>query len=141
MTARMRSDMRRHSMRIARRFKAILRPMAIGNVRHQLAAAIVLLVGGAATGGDTGAAGAAQDGGAGGATGGAGDGGQGGEGGGAPDWFANVSDKMGDGETASNRDWLGSLGIKDLDGLVKVARDNQRAVRESGRVKVPRRTR
>ncbi|KTT68800.1 hypothetical protein [Sphingomonas sanguinis] len=95
------------------------------------------LIGGAATGGDAGTAGAGSDGGAGSAAAGAADGGQGGDGGAAPDWFANVSDKLGEGETASNRDWLGSLGIKDLDGLVKVARDNQRAVRESGRVKVP----
>lgn len=97
------------------------------------------LIGGAATGGGAGgAAAAAPDGGAGAAT--TTEGGQGGEGGAgnaAPDWFANVSDKVGEGETASNRDWLSSLGVKDLDGLVKVARDNQRAVRESGRIKVP----
>lgn len=95
------------------------------------------LIGGAATGGEAGgAAAAAPDGGAGGAA-TTTEGGQAGEGGAAPDWFANVSDKVGEGETASNRDWLSSLGVKDLDGLVKVARDNQRAVRESGRIKVP----
>lgn len=95
----------------------------------------------AAAGGD----GGSGDGGAGGpgasvgeATGGDGTGAGDGAGGSpAPDWFANVSDKASEGETASNRDWLASLGIKDVDGLVKVARDNQRALRESGRVKVP----
>lgn len=94
------------------------------------------LIGGAAADG-----GAAATGGAGGdaAQSQGGDAGQGGAGDGAapPDWFGNVSDKVGEGDTSSNRDWLASLGIKDIDGLVKVARDNQRAVRESGRVKVP----
>ncbi|MBN8848159.1 MULTISPECIES: hypothetical protein [unclassified Sphingomonas] len=92
-----------------------------------------------------GAGGAPTGGGDGGQGGGAagGDGGDGGAGGGGsgveqmPDWFGQVSDKAGDGDTASNRDWLASLGVKDLDGLVKVARDNQRALRESGRVKLP----
>lgn len=74
--------------------------------------------------------------------GGAGDGGAGGEGGGDqggadPDWYANISAEAGEGEQASLRDWLKSAGIKDLDGLAKVARDNQRALRESGRIKVP----
>lgn len=96
------------------------------------------LLGGAASGGgDAGAsAGGAEGGtGAGGAAGG--EGAEGAGGGAAPDWFGQVSDKAIEGETASHRDWLASAGIRDLDGLVKVARDNQRALRESGRVKVP----
>lgn len=63
---------------------------------------------------------------------------QGGDQGGQdPDWYANISAEAGEGEQASLRDWLKSAGIKDMDGLAKVARDNQRALRESGRVKVP----
>lgn len=93
--------------------------------------------GGAAAGGDTGGSG-------GGATGAGGDGapgGDGGEGGGgagaAPDWFANVSDKAGEGEGSANRDWLTAKGVKDIDGLVKIARDTEKALRENGRIKVP----
>lgn len=58
-------------------------------------------------------------------------------GGADPDWFGNVSDQTAEGESASLRDWLKSAGIKDINGLAQVARDNQRALRESGRVKVP----
>lgn len=91
-------------------------------------------------GGATGAAGGGADGGQGGGAndGGAGDG-QGGAGGAgeAPDWFGNVSDKPGEGETTSNRDYLAAKGVKDLDGLVKMTRDTEKALRENGRVKVP----
>lgn len=61
------------------------------------------------------------------------------EGGGfvAPDWFEKVSAQAGEGETASNRDWLQAKGVKDLDGLTKIARDTEKALRENGRVKVP----
>lgn len=101
------------------------------------------LIGGAATGSDAGAAGAGttgagQEGGAGGgAAGGAGDGGQGGDGTAAPDWFGSVSDKVGEGETASNRDWLGTKGFKDLDSLVKSYREAEKGLRDGGRIKVP----
>lgn len=95
------------------------------------------LIGGAATGGEAGgAAAAAPDGGAGGAT-TTTEGGQGGERGAAPDWFANVSDKVGEGETASNRDWLGTKGFKDLDSLVKSYREAEKGLRDGGRIKVP----
>jgi hypothetical protein len=55
----------------------------------------------------------------------------------APDWYEKLSGATSEGETASNRDWVQSLGVKDLDGLVKVARDNQRAARDGDRIKVP----
>lgn len=73
-----------------------------------------------------------------------GDGGQGGEGGSDqgqsdadPSWYENVSAEAGEGDNASLRDWLKSSGIKDIEQLTKVARDNVRALRDSGRVKVP----
>ncbi len=58
-------------------------------------------------------------------------------GGGEPDWLTNLSGDTADGDTASLRDWAKSTGVKDLNGLAQIARDNQRALRESGRVKVP----
>jgi hypothetical protein len=54
-----------------------------------------------------------------------------------PDWYANLSAEGGDANNPSNRDWIKALGVKDLDGLAKIARDNQKALRESGRVKIP----
>jgi len=79
-------------------------------------------------GGDGGASGAAAEGGE----------GQGGEGGAAaPDWFEKVSANAGEGETSSNRDWLAAKGVKDIDGLVKITRDTEKALREGGRIKVP----
>jgi hypothetical protein len=87
------------------------------------------LVGGAGGGGDAGA-------GAGGDT-GAGAGGAGGEAGAGDDTFlAQFSADGGDADNPSNRDWIKSLGVKDLDGLAKIARDNQVAAR-SGGLKVP----
>lgn len=81
--------------------------------------------------------------------GGAGAGGAGGEGGGGsgegsgegggvadPDWYAQVSGEA-EGEEPSLRDWAKSRGYKTLDEVLKSARDNQKAVREGGRVKVP----
>lgn len=53
-----------------------------------------------------------------------------------PDWYANLSADA-DGDKASLRDWVKATGAKDLNGLAKIARDNQAALRESGRVKVP----
>lgn len=44
MNAAMKNARRRHAMRVSRAFKATFRPAAIGNIRHRLAAAIVLLV-------------------------------------------------------------------------------------------------
>lgn len=55
----------------------------------------------------------------------------------APDWFEKVSAAAGEGETSSNRDWLAAKGVKDIDGLVKITRDTEKALREGGRIKVP----
>ena len=100
--------------------------------------------GGAAGGGAAdlfGAGAAGADAGGGAAAGGvAGDAGApgGGEGGGAdPDWFEKLSAEAGEGESASNRDWAKAKGVKDLDGLTKIARDTERALRENGRIKIP----
>lgn len=92
------------------------------------------LTGGAGAGAGAGAGeGAGETGGGDGGAGGAG----GGDGGADPDWYANLSADTGEGEASSNRDWIKAQGVKDLDGLTKIARDNQRALRESGRIKVP----
>lgn len=72
---------------------------------------------------------------------GTGDSGQGGDGGQTDaayqDWLAGFSADPGENESPSMRDWVQSTGAKDLNALAKIARDNQRALRESGRVKVP----
>ena len=52
------------------------------------------------------------------------------------DWMKGFSGEKA-GEEPSNQEWLASIGVKDLDGLAKIARDNQKALRESGRVKIP----
>jgi len=89
---------------------------------------------GGSAGGDAGAGGGADGGSSGGDS---GSGGSGDIAGGAdPDWYTQLSADA-QGEEASLRDWVKATGVKDLDGLAKVARDNQRALRESGRVKVP----
>lgn len=59
------------------------------------------------------------------------------QGGTEPDWFANVSADVGEGEKTSTRDWLKAAGVKDIQSLAKMARDNQAALRDSGRIKVP----
>lgn len=59
------------------------------------------------------------------------------QGGQEPDWFANVSADVGEGEKTSTRDWLKAAGVKDIQSLAKMARDNQAALRDSGRIKVP----
>lgn len=91
------------------------------------ASAIDLLTGGAAPSGG-------QDGSGEGGAGAAGDTGQGAA---DPGWLDQLSAETPEGETASLRDWARSVGVKDLNQLAKIARDNQRALRESGRVKVP----
>jgi hypothetical protein len=66
-----------------------------------------------------------------------GDGGDAGGSGADPDWYNQLSAEGGDGDNPSIRDWVKATGVRDLDGLAKVARDNQKALRESGRIKVP----
>lgn len=98
------------------------------------------LFGGAAAGGAGGGDAGAGEGGSAAGAGGEGEGQAGGEGGSgaaAPDWFEKVSAAAAEGETSSNRDWLSAKGVKDIDGLVKITRDTERALRESGRIKVP----
>lgn len=93
----------------------------------------------ALTGGLGGAGGAGADGsgdgGAGGDAGAGGDSGADGDGGAA--WLEQLPTDTGDGETASLRDWAKATGVKDIAGLARIARDNQRALRDSGRVKIP----
>jgi hypothetical protein len=91
-----------------------------------------------------GAAGAGTTDGGGGTAGGTGAGDGGAAGGGAtgaevgtPDWFEKVSAAAGEGETASNRDWLAAKGVKDIDGLVKITRDTERSLRDGSKIKVP----
>jgi len=109
-------------------------------------------LGGAAAvlGGDEGAGGAGGEGGADAAAaaaaaaatdgaGGEGAGGDGGAGGGEidPDWYGSLGDKPGDGETASNRDYVKAKGFKDIDGVVKAYRAAEKGLHDSGRIKVP----
>lgn len=52
-------------------------------------------------------------------------------------FLAGFSADVGEGESASLQDWVKASGVKDVNALAKIARDNQKALRESGRVKVP----
>lgn len=53
-----------------------------------------------------------------------------------PDWYANLSvDASAD--AVSNRDWIKAKNFKDLDGLTKALRSAEKAIHDSGRVKVP----
>jgi hypothetical protein len=96
-----------------------------------------------AGGGDGGAAGGAADGagaGAGGGTGGGADGAAaaGGDGaGGDPQWFADLSGETGEGESASNLDWVKSKGFKSQDDIVKSLRSAEKRLHEGGGIKVP----
>ncbi len=95
------------------------------------------ILGGAAAAGGEGQGGAAGAGAGGEGGAGAGGEGEGGANGAAdPDWYQQLSAEA-DGEEPSLRDWAKSRGYKTLDDVVKSARDNQKAVRDSGRIKVP----
>jgi hypothetical protein len=88
------------------------------------------LLGGAAPGVDAGAgAGGGADAGAG--------AGSAENGGPTPEWYGALSVDVGEGETASNHDYVKAKGFKDLDGLVKAYRHAEKGLHESGRVKVP----
>lgn len=54
-----------------------------------------------------------------------------------PDFYGALSVDVGEGETASNRDYVKAKGFKDLDGLVKAYRSAEKGIHDSGRVKVP----
>lgn len=91
-------------------------------------------------GGDAGAGagGGAGSGDAGAGSGDAGVGGQSGEGGAAdPDWYAQLPSDLGEGESASLRDRVKAAGVKDIGTLAKRFFDTQRALHDSGRIKVP----
>ncbi|MBY0301249.1 hypothetical protein [Sphingomonas ginsenosidimutans] len=55
----------------------------------------------------------------------------------APDWYEKVSAQAGEGEAASNRDWLTAKGYKDIDAVVKSARHAEKALHDKGMVAVP----
>lgn len=55
----------------------------------------------------------------------------------APDWYGSLSADLGDGETASNRDYVQAKGFKDIDALTKAYRNAEKGLHESGRIKVP----
>ena len=52
------------------------------------------------------------------------------------DFLALIPAEAPEGEP-SLQDWVKSVGVKDVATLAKIARDNQKALRESGRIKVP----
>ncbi len=90
-------------------------------------------------GGDAGAGGGeGGDAGAGG-DGAGGEGGDAGAGGGGadPDFYSALSQETGEGETASNLDYVKAKGFKDLDGLVKAYRSAEKGLHDSGRIKIP----
>ena len=53
------------------------------------------------------------------------------------DFLALFPTETAEGEGASLQDWVKATGVKDAATLAKIARDNQKALRESGRIKVP----
>ncbi len=86
--------------------------------------------GAGAAGGDGAAGAGAVDGGAAGA---------GGDiaGGADPDWYNQLSAEKGENDSPANRDVVKAKGWKSLDDMVKGYREAERALRDSGRVKVP----
>ena len=68
--------------------------------------------------------------------GGAGGGGDAGAGA-APEWLEKLSAEGGDADNPSNRDWAKAAGVKDPDHAIKLLRDNMRAAREKGGLKLP----
>jgi hypothetical protein len=61
---------------------------------------------------------------------------QGGEPPALPEWAKSFSGEK-KGDELSHQEWLAKTGVKSIDDLAQIARDNQKALRESGRVKVP----
>lgn len=92
------------------------------------------LIGGAA--GDAGAGGVAAGGAA-----GAGDAGAGAAAGGedaaSEEFLQRFSAEPGEAESPSNRDWIKSKGFKEIDGIIKSYRETEKALKDSGRVKIP----
>lgn len=57
-------------------------------------------------------------------------------GGGDPDWLQQFSAEA-DGDGSSPRDWIKSKGFTDLNALARSYREAEKAIRDSGRIKVP----
>lgn len=93
--------------------------------------------GGADFGGSADLLGGSGGGGAADGGGGAGGGGEGGGGAADPDWYEGLSTEVAEGRTSSNRDVVKAKGWRTLDDVVASYREAERAVRDSGRVKVP----
>lgn len=91
------------------------------------------LLGGAGDGGEGGVGGQGDESDADG--GGGGDDDASGEGGDAA--FLETLSAEGEGEEPSLRDWAKSAGVKDVNHMAKLLRENMKAVRDSGRIKVP----
>jgi hypothetical protein len=90
------------------------------------------IFGGAGAGGEGGGQGGGDGGGDGGGQGGGGDGDQGGDAA-----FLETLSADAEGDEPSLRDWAKSAGVKDANHMAKLLRENMKAVRDSGRVKVP----
>ena len=58
-------------------------------------------------------------------------------GGADPGWYDQLAGDPGEGETASNRDWIKAKGFKDLDGLTKALRSAEKSIHDKGLVKLP----
>ena len=56
--------------------------------------------------------------------------------GGDPDWYGSLSSNA-DGDSASNLDWIKAKGFKDIDGMAKSLRFAEKAIHDSGRIKLP----
>ena len=54
-----------------------------------------------------------------------------------PDWYGNLSADGGDADNPSNRDYAKAKGFKTLDDLVKSYRGAEKAIHDTGRIKLP----
>lgn len=54
-----------------------------------------------------------------------------------PAFYADISADLGDGETASNRDWIKAKGFKDLDAVTKALRSAEKTIHDKGTLKLP----
>jgi hypothetical protein len=62
--------------------------------------------------------------------------GAGGQAAGDPDWYGTLSSNA-EGESASNLDWIKAKGFKDIDSVAKALRSAEKAIHDSGRIKLP----
>lgn len=54
-----------------------------------------------------------------------------------PDWYGSLSADAGEAETASHRDYIKGKGFKTVDDVVKAYRSAEKAIHDTGRVKIP----